>query len=538
VNGNSLPTDTQLTDAIMRGLTPLCATLTDASIHYIENRREELAQMQWKLVRDQMTGCTGKVASVGRQVSEVQQQMDIFKQETQRLVERVKAEVFRAVENEREVAHTEMKQIAERLNAMGQLLNNERNKREATMAGFEKSMQGIRDMLDSERDSHRQDVALYMSAVQDAKNAVESEKIAREAFEDKHGFDMHTLNQRIETANSDIAAMLQDQAHVFTKSADDCSSALQQQHRLVARLRSETEAHIAETNVRISEFDARCVAFETRMADAASRQSATIERVLERHEKVAAGLESIRLDQNKKTDELPHVYDKIKHLEAFVLEKDEEARDMVNKERLSRDEHVRRSQMILLQEHTKQIGDLERKLGERLERESVNREEVMREVYQDVRTRTKLSKSLESLSEDNKSITPLSPLPLANVSVADMSASMLAGSATGISSPRSSQKYSAGPPRRFSTSPTASTAGSLSGTLGLSSLGQSIATVRTTSPTRQTIPVKSASTLTRTTSPGVKPAGSYTMLTSQLPVQTLTPSVQMRQVGSFTAPTS
>lgn len=58
-NGQTLNSNAQLQEAVVSGLTPLCATLTDASIHYIENRREELAQMQWKLVRDQMTATTG-----------------------------------------------------------------------------------------------------------------------------------------------------------------------------------------------------------------------------------------------------------------------------------------------------------------------------------------------------------------------------------------------------------------------------------------------------------------------------------------------
>merc|ERR1719171_3231465 len=100
VNGNALETDEQVVEAIAKNQTPLCATLTDASIHYIENRREELAQMQWKLVRDQMTGATGKIAALARQVTEMQNQMENFKTETLTLVERTKTELVGKIETE------------------------------------------------------------------------------------------------------------------------------------------------------------------------------------------------------------------------------------------------------------------------------------------------------------------------------------------------------------------------------------------------------------------------------------------------------
>jgi hypothetical protein len=83
VNGTQICTDNDLRDTIAKDQTPLCATLTDASIHYIENRREELAQMQWKLIRDQVSGSMAKHAEVTRQVAELAEALSIQKKEAE-----------------------------------------------------------------------------------------------------------------------------------------------------------------------------------------------------------------------------------------------------------------------------------------------------------------------------------------------------------------------------------------------------------------------------------------------------------------------
>lgn len=72
--------------------------------------------------------------------------------------------------------------------------------------------------------------------------------------------------------------------------------------------------------------------------------------------------------------------------------KDEEARAMLHKEQQSREDQVQRSQLSMLNEHAKQINELELKLAERLELESAVREDNVREVFQEFAKR-KLKKS-------------------------------------------------------------------------------------------------------------------------------------------------
>lgn len=389
VTGIELQTDTQLTEAVSRGQTPLCATLTDASIHFIENRREELAQMQWKLVRDHMSGTTGKIAANSRQVAEFTAQFDSYKIQNNKNVENMKNEILRAVELEREVSKSETQQLAERVTAIAQLVSGERNKREAYGAQTEKALQGIRDMFDNERTSRCNDVEIQTSSLQEMKALVESEKTLRMAFEEKHSLDVRKLTERIETATKHFAELLQDQVQAFRKSVTECNDMLQQQSRTVLSMRADNEQRFTQSTTQLRDFDMRCLALETRLSEAASRQAATLERVVTRHEKVAQGLETIRLAQN---EQIPDVYDKLKSLEDTMHFKDEEARAMLHKEQQSREDQVQRSQLSMLNEHAKQINELELKLAERLELESAVREDNVREVFQEFAKR-KLKKS-------------------------------------------------------------------------------------------------------------------------------------------------
>merc|ERR1719359_185347 len=101
INGSLLSTDMQVQDAISQGLTPLCATLPDKSLHHLENRREELAQMQWKLVRDQMTQGNNQVTQLTRQMSELQYQVQALQRESQQALDQCRQEFAKAVEMER-----------------------------------------------------------------------------------------------------------------------------------------------------------------------------------------------------------------------------------------------------------------------------------------------------------------------------------------------------------------------------------------------------------------------------------------------------
>eukprot|EP00927_Polykrikos_kofoidii_P038747 TRINITY_DN33173_c0_g1_i1.p1 TRINITY_DN33173_c0_g1~~TRINITY_DN33173_c0_g1_i1.p1 ORF type:complete len:663 (+),score=105.35 TRINITY_DN33173_c0_g1_i1:362-2350(+) len=405
-NGTTLATDMQIRGAISQGFVPLCASLTDASIHYIENRREELAQMQWKLVRDQMTGTMGKITHMSRQVEDMQQLLEMNKRDMQAALERLRGELFQAIETERDIAQTELREHSEHVNAIGQLVNGERNRREIAIQGLEKHIQGTRDAIDVERTARRQELAAYQTSLDGLRAICEEARCARTAFEDKHTFDISTLSERIDAASRHNAKMFQDQAGDYKTAHAEMTSAIHHNSHQLTKLRGQNDGSNTEATIRFNALEERCASIELRMGEAASRQAASLERLCERHERMSESLHGLRLEERQHENDVNVALERVKGLESTVLVSEGETRDMVLKELAVHQQMVKHTRDVISTEQKRQMDDLERKLGDRLERElSTDRERSMS------------TKSLVDAGSKKNSPRKVTPLPINQVVV-------------------------------------------------------------------------------------------------------------------------
>jgi len=384
VNGNTLSTDSEIREAIGKGLVPICATLTDASIHFIENRREELAQMQWKLVRDQMTAAGGKLVAMQRQSAEVEAQLHQYRQESTSLIDRVHKEALRAVESERDVAHCELRQLSERVNAVAQLVQSERQKRDVALQGLEKQFTGLRDLLDKERDSRRQELIIHSSVVQELRQQLDAERSEREALKDKHVFDIHTVMEKAEAFQTHFTSMIHDERSEATNRADSWQKSFQAQGRDFQRVRVDMENMAQDMKVRFLRVEERCTGLENRVAEITTRQAASVDRLVERHERVSQVVESLRLEEKQNKDQVQMALTRMKELQTSLEETEETAHKLVLQERQGRADQVRSAQLALITTHKKEISELEEKIADRLERESSERERHVQAIYEEV----------------------------------------------------------------------------------------------------------------------------------------------------------
>lgn len=388
VHGQTILSDTQLHEAVTQGNTPIYASLTDASIHFIENRREELAQMQWKLVRDQMTACNGKMAALARQTDDTGKHLEEFKLECKSLIERVQKEAIRAVESERDVTSSEVRQVSERVAAVAQLLSAERQKREMGFQGIEKQLAGARDMVDGERESRRQDFASHLTVIQEVKALLDTEKKEREALKDKHMFDIHTVMEKNQANHNHVKELIQNHANETANVTETWHNNFQGHSRNVTRVRSDLDNACQELKMRCLQTEERCTALENRLSDLAGRQTATVDRLVERHERVSNVVENLRLEEKQNKDQVQAAITRMRDLQSTLSESEGATRDLIMQERQGRDDQMRLTQMALQATAKRQISELEEKLGQRLERESAEREKSVTDIYEEVQKKT------------------------------------------------------------------------------------------------------------------------------------------------------
>ncbi|CAE7872525.1 unnamed protein product [Symbiodinium microadriaticum] len=139
--GKRLVTDQELQAAVQGSLVPLQAGLSDASVHLIENRREELAQMQWKVLRDKLQGCNSDVLALSTQVSELQQRIQLEAKEREKVVEALRADIGNQLNQDRAAVEANMHQLSEQIHSFSSLVNAEQNKREYAHKVFDNQVQ-------------------------------------------------------------------------------------------------------------------------------------------------------------------------------------------------------------------------------------------------------------------------------------------------------------------------------------------------------------------------------------------------------------
>jgi len=366
INGALLSTDMQVQDAIEQGLTPLCATLPDKSLHHLENRREELAQMQWKLVRDQMTKGSNQVTQLTRQLSEIQFQVQAIQREASNGLEHFRAEYCKGMQVERDTTKAEMQPIQEGVNGAVLLINGERSKRELSVQGFEKHIHGVCDMLDGERASRRQDLAMHMTVIQELRTSLDVERNGRMELEE----------------------VVMDLKKSNLKFQEDMSAMIRQSEERVYKVQSDMGVADSDNSIRFGELEERAATIENSLQETTAWTTGSLDKLGERHERVSQAVETMRLSSKHQEGSIANCLERVNELESLVLQVNMDTTELVteglSKEKQLRDEQVRRTLQVFTNENLKQITEVEKRLTMRLERESAAREKNFQTMIDEV----------------------------------------------------------------------------------------------------------------------------------------------------------
>eukprot|EP00929_Paragymnodinium_shiwhaense_P112369 TRINITY_DN80627_c0_g1_i1.p1 TRINITY_DN80627_c0_g1~~TRINITY_DN80627_c0_g1_i1.p1 ORF type:complete len:474 (-),score=124.15 TRINITY_DN80627_c0_g1_i1:118-1539(-) len=292
---NSLLTDGDLRDAIAKKLTPLTATLSEASIHYIENRREELSQMQWKLLRDKVDGLSTKVNVLTQQLAQLADALSTSQVQLQEGDRKLQVEVDRAAEDAKEQSRQLGAQLAERIEAVAQILHSERNMREALKEGIGRQVQGVRDALEGDRATRRSELQAQAGSLEDLRQALIDEARNRECLEEKFSQDLNTLQDRLDAHSRYQAETKQDIEHYMKTITSEANKELEDNTRQVLQLRSSVEKTQIEAAARLQRVEERFVSLENRHAEHAGRVSTQFGQLRGKTESLYNTLETVRL---------------------------------------------------------------------------------------------------------------------------------------------------------------------------------------------------------------------------------------------------
>jgi len=412
-NGRRICTDQQLEDAISGQRLPLQASLSDASVHLIENRREELAQMQWKVMRDKMQSFSLDVAQLTKQISDLQQQLEVQGKEHDRKLEALRGAIGNQLLEDRSNMEATVISLSERVQSFTTLVNGEQNKREHASKALENQLQDLRRVLDQERHERIQEAKLQDDTLKQCRVMCEAQKHALESTEQQRLSDLQSLKVELGRETRDWSNTASQKLDSFKASLEEVSTQL--------RLQSETSKQAMERSQeaydfarKINDIEVKCQQLDVRLSQTSTKFSERQQSITERQDQVWELFEGVRADKQSLEVKSDGISQQVQDLSHSISKFEEGSAKLIAKEvQALRDELVA-SQNNLSADHTKQISDLESRCSERFERESRLRERMLFDkISNNDRnlSASPLSLAMEPTASPATPATPASPSP-------------------------------------------------------------------------------------------------------------------------------
>jgi len=253
--GLTLRTDLELREAIAHKRVPLSANLSEMSIHYMENRREELSQLQWKLVRDQLGGLSEKLQKFGNRVQELSDELHEQSRLKDCAIEQVRSDLVAHVEAEKALTRQSASQILERVDAVSHLLTKERNSREAQKQDFERRLQGHGDALEADRVLRQAQVASLHSLVDSLQNELQGELKDVKTSDERRAQQLMHMNERLDTFIKDRGDLVHDFSAQLQQFDRKMSNDLQEHSKRFLQVRSVMEGFEDEVRLRCQNLE-------------------------------------------------------------------------------------------------------------------------------------------------------------------------------------------------------------------------------------------------------------------------------------------
>lgn len=298
--GMSIRTDSELLGAVSMGNTPLVAAMPEASIHMIENRRQELSQIQWKLIRDQLSGLGEKILSIGNGLEDLTDKLGRHKTEGEASINRARQEASGLIDNIQEASRQTTVRLEERLEAVVQLVHLERNAREATKQGIERQFQNLRDVVEQERAQRRSENSSTASLVEGCRSAILEEGQSRASLEERLVRDNRSLLERVEAISRTQSDQSLDFWERLQQVSDETNRDLQEHTRQALQDRASNEAVRNETTVKLQLAEERMSVLDARMRENTNRQGGQLEEMWAKFDSIQQLVEQARIEERAK----------------------------------------------------------------------------------------------------------------------------------------------------------------------------------------------------------------------------------------------
>jgi len=362
-DGKKLLSDAEVYAAMSDRRTPIYATISGHAVHEFEQRREEFAQMQWKIVRDQLTVLSLQLGNTQTQVKSLREQVQEDDRSKSKMIAEMKDQLVEGlmIVDDCKTSAVNSEELINKVNDsvrnMGLLLGKETDIRKNCIEDLEFKMKRQNETQQQENTK----LSEALDACVDLLNQADEQL----------GQDVKNLQKRVDetrnlahTMHEDALKKLDEAQMIATQALGEASNLfLKQAH-------DDAERQVNEVTKAINQFETRIVKTECLARDTASKWSESHQKVKEQYNSAMQAIEQCRV-QNRTTDASTRAMtEKIEvHTEAMQAQYSGLKKELP-RECKAREEQAKRMQQDINALVKTSMAELEVKLNTRIDKES------------------------------------------------------------------------------------------------------------------------------------------------------------------------
>lgn len=345
-NGQSLTSDQELMQAITLGHTPIQASFTDltysdTAIQSMELKKDEIAQMQWVLVREQFVALHSQIGAMATQVQSLktdleQQQLNLLGQQ-----EEFRNETFNMIAKESQARLEGQSMVSTRVEFLSQLIHNEQSQRELLANTLQKQMESAWDVLETEKNARCADTSSIRADLDGLKQALKNEEILRGQDMDK------TLNNisDVQNAVEDVAKLLREEVQErnlkLAQVGNDIAESGQVFQKQLNSFQLNIDALNVDTKKRLDNLEERFNHHYDHFAKTLEQKGTAIQKCAERNEALPKMVDQERFERQALQGSIASNAEKVEYLVDYVSRIEKDCRAEVEREKTLREEQSR-----------------------------------------------------------------------------------------------------------------------------------------------------------------------------------------------------
>lgn len=229
----------------------------DSAIHVMESKRDEIAQMQWRVVREQFSDSQRHMNSMVTQLSAVSEQVEQTKLLIASSEEKVRCEMHTGLLAEASDRRLQQDNVTNRIEAIAQALYHEQGAREMLSAQMSKQMDIMKELLEQEKQQRLTDITVVRRDLEFFRQELKVEKKEVDTMVLQYSSDGKAVAGRCDDLKRALTEEMQNREAMQTRMIQDFKETTKNLEKDLMRLQGNVHNMKTEVGSRIDGLEGR-----------------------------------------------------------------------------------------------------------------------------------------------------------------------------------------------------------------------------------------------------------------------------------------